>query len=523
MKLAIVSALALISLSPAGAADPGITSRDKLRIATKIYASVESRFGHWQAIPGFDLDKAYQAPWTRSPPRTAAATSILRPSPSWRSSATATARSRIGGSAPPTSCPASTFGCRAGSGWCNARRPGLEPGDVVVAIDGKPTGDFVAERIKYMAASSARGRQTQVFFFSPLWPQQFEVTLAGGRRVQIDHSREPVASEASRIWVFAPRGSAPDDVAYLPVPTFNDPRQEQNAVEFLKTHKDAPAVIIDLRGNGGGSTPEVLIRAIMDRPWPGWIESTSVLFPLFRTYGERFSPKDAGTNPRSEGYLEAFAEYFNHPFMMLPEPLHPPENPVYTGRVILIADLMCGSACEDFVMPLKFSGRATVVGETTGGSSGQPYMYDFGNGMLFRVGTKRTYFPDGSEFEGVGIKPDIEVIPTPADIKAGRSRARKGRRARSRAVGGDVARVVPRPCVSAQGTLNERESDAPRTSDHRVHPSASRSAAEPTGSWIRASHMYPPIVSGLATRLYQTFKATIINVPTAIATTHHAF
>jgi carboxyl-terminal processing protease len=299
-------------------------------------------------------------------------------------------------------------------------RPGLEPGDVVVAIDGKPTGDFVAERMKYMTASSDRGRRTHVFFFSPLWPQQFEVTLAGGRRVQIDRSREPVASGASRIWVFAPRGHAPDDVAYLPIPTFDDPRQEQNAVAFLKTHKDAPAVIIDLRGNGGGSTPEALIRAIMDRPWPGWIESTSVLFPLFRTYGERFSPKNAATNPRGEGYLEAFAEYFSHPYMMLPEPLHPPENPVYTGRVILIADLTCGSACEDFVMPLKYSGRATVVGETTGGSSGQPYICYFGNGMMFRVGTKRMYFPDGSEFEGVGIKPDIEVSPTPADIKTGR-------------------------------------------------------------------------------------------------------
>ena len=46
-------------------------------------------------------------------------------------------------------------------------------------------------------------------------------------------------------------------------------------------------------------------------------------------------------------------------------------------------------------MPLKFSGRATVVGETTYGSSGQPYIYDFHNGMGFRVSTKRMYFPDG--------------------------------------------------------------------------------------------------------------------------------
>ena len=421
MKLAIVSALTLIPLWPAAAADPGITTRDKLWIASKIYASIESRFGHWQAIPGFDLDKAYQAYLDQIAATdsrrdfdlaTLAFVAQLRNAHSTFSDRWLGATSQLPG----------FYLWFEGGQWVVQRsgRPGIEPGEVVVAIDGKPTGDFVAERMKYMAASSDRGRRTQVFFFSPLWPQQFEVTLAGGRRVPIDRSIEPVASGSSHIWVFAPRGRAPDDVAYLPIPTFNDPRQEQNAVAFLKAHKDAPAVIVDLRGNGGGSTPEELIRAIMDRPWPGWIESTSVLFPLFRTYGERFSPKNAATNPRGEGYLEAFAEYFGHPYMMAPEPMHSPENPVFTGRAILIADLTCGSACEDFVMPLKYSGRATVVGETTSGSSGQPYIYDFGNGMTFRVGTKRMYFPDGSEFEGVGIRPDIEVVPAPADIKAGR-------------------------------------------------------------------------------------------------------
>ncbi len=77
-------------------------------------------------------------------------------------------------------------------------------------------------------------------FFTPLWPRKFDVTLAGGRRIQIDRSLEAVSTGASRIWVFAPRGRAPEDVAYLAIPTISDPRQEQNAVAFLKTHKDAP-------------------------------------------------------------------------------------------------------------------------------------------------------------------------------------------------------------------------------------------------------------------------------------------
>lgn len=65
-------------------------------------------------------------------------------------------------------------------------------------------------------------------------------------------------------------------------------------------------------------------------------------------------------------------------------------------------------------MPLKTSRRATLFCERTFGSSGQPYMVNFENGMGFRVSTKRMYLPDGSEFEGVGIKPDVEVVPPPA-------------------------------------------------------------------------------------------------------------
>ena len=80
----------------------------------------------------------------------------------------------------------------------------------------------------------------------------------------------------------------------------------------------------------------------------------------------------------------------------------------------------CVSACEDFVEPSKDSGRATLVGETTQGSSGLPFFYDFHNGMSIKIAVKRDYFPDGSQFEGVGIKPDVEVRTTIEDMKTGR-------------------------------------------------------------------------------------------------------
>jgi carboxyl-terminal processing protease len=35
------------------------------------------------------------------------------------------------------------------------------------------------------------------------------------------------------------------------------------------------------------------------------------------------------------------------------------------------------------------------------------------------ISVKRLYFPDGSEFEGVGIKPDVEIHPSIESLKSG--------------------------------------------------------------------------------------------------------
>lgn len=71
------------------------------------------------------------------------------------------------------------------------------------------------------------------------------------------------------------------------------------------------------------------------------------------------------------------------------------------------------------MMPFKDSGRALLVGERTAGSTGQPYMVQLRPDLLVLVGAKREMFPDGSRFEGIGIKPDVEALPSVDDIRRG--------------------------------------------------------------------------------------------------------
>jgi C-terminal processing protease CtpA/Prc len=72
----------------------------------------------------------------------------------------------------------------------------------------------------------------------------------------------------------------------------------------------------------------------------------------------------------------------------------------YSGPLFVLAGGGCASACENFLMPRETTGLATIIGQKTEGTSGQPFLYNFGNGMLFRVSSKRIYFPIGRSSKG---------------------------------------------------------------------------------------------------------------------------
>jgi carboxyl-terminal processing protease len=142
-------------------------------------------------------------------------------------------------------------------------------------------------------------------------------------------------------------------------------------------------MVIDLRGNAGGTTPRRLTQALMDRPCRWW------------TYA------DADHPDRVSGSWTM------------------PAADAYPGRLALLVDRHTWSAAEDFAMPFKDNGRAIVVGETTGGSTGQPHFDSFSNGMRFSIGAMRVWFPDGSDFEGLGITPDVPVMVQREDLATG--------------------------------------------------------------------------------------------------------
>ncbi len=81
---------------------------------------------------------------------------------------------------------------------------------------------------------------------------------------------------------------------------------------------------------------------------------------------------------------------------------------------------MTFSAAEDFAVAFRAMKRGLIMGEATGGSTGQPLFFPLPGGGRGRVRTKHDSYPDGQEFIGVGVLPDIVVHSTIRGIREGR-------------------------------------------------------------------------------------------------------
>lgn len=393
----LAAALALLSL-PARAqtpAPPAPGPEERAFIAAKIYSSVNTYFAHWQAVPGLDFDaefKRYVARALKADTRLAFDLATAELFASLGNGHTQFVdRNLYGDVLPP-------FAARVVEGkWVVTRAfaEGFRPGEEVLMVDDKPIEEFFRQSRKYIAASDERSARRALFFRPYVWPDRYTLTLGGGRKVVVDRAAlkalpRPTPETEGR-WL------KEGELAYVKIPSFGEARFEQKALEFVRQFKDAGALIIDVRGNGGGSTPQQLTKALMGRPYRWWAEAT----------------------PQTLAVLRYRREYHTNTMMTWGGETVEPGEPVFRGRLILLADGGCGSACEDFVMPFKDNGRATVIGERTAGSTGQPYLHDFGNGMMIVVGSIRTFLPDGAPFEGVGIAPDIELPTTLKDLREG--------------------------------------------------------------------------------------------------------
>lgn len=385
-----------------------ISLNDRVYLASRIYGSL-ANFAHFQGVPDLDVDGAYRvyldkviAGTTRKDFTLASMHFLAR----MQNGHTVLFDRILMEQAGPLPFVARTVEGK----WVITQSPSpdLKPGDVIEKINGAPFEQFYSQVRPYISASSEYAARNMLFSqlgdfvpFALLFPEKFDLTLSGSRTVTIDRHVLPksAAMKTDGRWL------EPGKLAYIRIPSFFYPDNEKRALELVREFQQAPALVIDVRGNAGGSTPSDLTSLLMDRPYRFWTESTPIDMPYFRF---RAIQGDWHYGP------------FRQPQMLWQNPATAPAKDAFKGKLVVLVDGGCYSSCEDFTMPFKDNHRAVIVGQATSGSTGQPYVTDLGDGMLLLVGAKRAYFPDGMPFEGVGIKPDIEVAPTVQDLANGR-------------------------------------------------------------------------------------------------------
>jgi carboxyl-terminal processing protease len=153
--------------------------------------------------------------------------------------------------------------------------------------------------------------------------------------------------------------------------------------EAFDSMHDAPGIIIDLRGNGGGddSVAIKLAGQLFDKP-------TQLMVTRTRK-GDTF-------------YYRA----------------RPAKRP-YLGPLVLLVDGASGSASEQLAAGLQESGRAYVIGNTTAGDDMDAELEELPSGayLVYAAGQPRT--PKGVVVEGRGVIPDLEVNLTRAGLLRG--------------------------------------------------------------------------------------------------------
>jgi carboxyl-terminal processing protease len=95
------------------------------------------------------------------------------------------------------------------------------------------------------------------------------------------------------------------------------------------------------------------------------------------------------------------------------------DHPSYGGPMAVLISSATSGAAEDLVAVFRAAGRGAVIGEPSGGSPGDVATFTLPKSWSVQFSVTRHRSPDGTDFAGAGVKPDVLVVPTVNDLVTG--------------------------------------------------------------------------------------------------------
>lgn len=282
----------------------------------------------------------------------------------------------------------------------------LQPRTIIHKINGQPVQEYTEANIAPLIASSTP-HDLQARLYSHFFtrgnlaePVSLELETPEGKVFTHSFPRKAMGQLFPSAKDYSYK-KLNDSTSLLTINTF----MQADVIKLYDSIFQGPHpknLIVDLRENGGGNGGNgfALIGYLTGEP-----------FPMSKQIMRRYKPVQ-----RAWGGEPDILEIGDYTWK-------PQNKSVFTGKVIVLSGPDTYSAAEDFISSFKHIKRGTVIGETTGGSTGQPLTFQLPFGGMGVVCAKRDLLPDWNEFVGVGIAPDVVVKPTLQAYLAGKDEA----------------------------------------------------------------------------------------------------
>lgn len=193
----------------------------------------------------------------------------------------------------------------------------------------------------------------------------------------------------------------PNQVAHLTLNGFHDKKIKEEFDAIYPQLREAKSLIIDIRNNGGGNS---------SIGWDIMAKLTNKNFSLVKWESRNYQATKRAWGDSQSWYGDQYDYKINNP----------DTTDYFHGPVIVLTSPYTFSAAEDFLAAFVQAKRGLIIGEPSGGSTGQPLFFRLPGGGSARICTKRDYLIDGTEWVGKGFTPDIYVAPTLRDVMAGK-------------------------------------------------------------------------------------------------------
>jgi carboxyl-terminal processing protease len=265
-----------------------------------------------------------------------------------------------------------------------AARAGLRPGFVIKQVGGRSLDSVIAEIEKHPLWGAIIRPELPTFLVAGFIngelsaPLQLRYLDARNRLRTVSIKRERLKGEMSpaignlpAMYTEFESRRLPGGIGYIRFNAFV-PLLMEKVCGALRTMKDAPGIILDLRGNQGG-----LLGMIGGLG--GLLERTATAI---------------GTMETRSGSIPLFIF---------------PQTAPYFGPLVILIDGSTQSAGEMFAIGLREADRATLVGEKSAGNTLPSAIKKLPTGALFQYGFGNYETLSGLRLEGVGITPDITV------------------------------------------------------------------------------------------------------------------